>query len=94
MAPTSPSVPTGQCSGLMMRSHARRTKATYWEFAYQIRFRDRKLALDATQRTERFFIALQCAAKDWIALEATKTGANDPRYFNVNLVKNPFTRWS
>ncbi len=45
------------------------------EFAYQIRFRDRKLlALDAMQRAERFFIALQWAAKDWMALNATKTG--------------------
>ena len=45
------------------------------EFAYQIRFRDRKrLALDAMQRAERFFIALQWAAQDWISLNATKTG--------------------
>jgi hypothetical protein len=45
------------------------------EFAYQIRFRDKKLlALDAMQRAERFFIALQWAAKDWMALNATKTG--------------------
>jgi hypothetical protein len=45
------------------------------EFAYQIRFRDRKLlALDAMQRAERFFIALQWAAKDWMTLNATKTG--------------------
>ena len=45
------------------------------EFAYQIRFRDRKLlTLDAMQRAERFFLALQYAAKDWIALNATKTG--------------------
>jgi hypothetical protein len=45
------------------------------EFAYQIRFGDRKLlTLDAMQRAERFFLALQHAAKDWIALNATKTG--------------------
>ena len=45
------------------------------EFAYQIRFGDRKLlTLDAMQRAERFFLALQYAAKDWIALNATKTG--------------------
>ena len=45
------------------------------EFAYQIQFRDRKLlTLDAMQRAERFFLALQYAAKDWIALNATKTG--------------------
>ena len=45
------------------------------EFAFQIRFRDRNLlALDAMQRAERFFLALQYAAKDWITLNATKTG--------------------
>ena len=45
------------------------------EFAYQIRFRDRKeLTLDAMQRAERFFLALQYAAQEWIALNATKTG--------------------
>ncbi|MGC1948379.1 MAG: hypothetical protein WA679_12580, partial [Pseudolabrys sp.] len=45
------------------------------EFAYQLRFADRKLlTLDAMQRAERFFLALQYAAKDWIALNATKTG--------------------
>jgi hypothetical protein len=45
------------------------------EFAYQIHFRDRKLlALDAMQRAERFFLALQYAAKDWMMLDATKTG--------------------
>jgi hypothetical protein len=45
------------------------------EFAFQIRFRDRKqLAPDAMKRVEAFFIALQYAALDWIALDATKTG--------------------
>jgi hypothetical protein len=45
------------------------------EFAFQVRFKDRKeLALAAMRRTEAFFIALQFAAKDWIALNATKTG--------------------
>jgi hypothetical protein len=45
------------------------------EFAFQIRFRDRKaLVLDAMQRAERFFLALQYAAKDWVTLNATKTG--------------------
>jgi hypothetical protein len=45
------------------------------EFAYQVRFEDRKeLAVEALQRMEKFFIALQYAAKDWIALNATKTG--------------------
>jgi hypothetical protein len=45
------------------------------EFAFQIRFKDRKeLALPAMQRAEAFFVALQYAAKDWIALNATKTG--------------------
>ena len=46
------------------------------EFAYQIRFQDRKEArLKAMQRMEEFFLTLQYAAKDWIALNATKTGA-------------------
>lgn len=45
------------------------------EFAFQVRFKDRKeLALEAMQRMERFFVALQYAAQDWIALNATKTG--------------------
>jgi hypothetical protein len=45
------------------------------EFAFQIRFKDRKqLAPDAMKRVETFFIALQYAALDWIALDATKTG--------------------
>jgi hypothetical protein len=45
------------------------------EFAFQIRFKDRKqLAPDAMKRVESFFIALQYAALDWIALDATKTG--------------------
>src|SRR5436190_480560 len=45
------------------------------EFAFQIRFRDRKeLALESMQRAEAFFIAMQYAAKDYIALKATKTG--------------------
>src|SRR5262245_28617460 len=45
------------------------------EFAFQIRFKDRhELALDAMKRLERFFVALQYEAQDWIALDATKTG--------------------
>ena len=54
------------------------------EFAFQIRFKDRKeLALEAMQRAEAFFIALQYAAKDYIALRATKTG------IVYNLLGNP-----
>ncbi len=46
------------------------------EFAFQIRFKDRKeLARDAMLKAEAFFIALQHAAKDWISLTATKTGS-------------------
>jgi hypothetical protein len=45
------------------------------EFAFQIRFKDRKeLGLEAMQRAEAFFIALQYAAQNYIALKATKTG--------------------
>jgi hypothetical protein len=44
------------------------------EFAYQFRFKDReRLNKDALRRTEAFFIALQYAAEDYIALNATKT---------------------
>ncbi|HQZ17532.1 MAG TPA: hypothetical protein PKU70_02940 [Vicinamibacteria bacterium] len=45
------------------------------EFAFQVRFADRKqLAKPALKKMEDFFIALQYAAKDWITLNATKTG--------------------
>ena len=45
------------------------------EFAFQVRFEDRKqLARPALRKMEEFFLALQFAAKDWIALNATKTG--------------------
>lgn len=45
------------------------------ELAYQIKFKDRKkLKLEEMQRAERYFIALQYAVKDWISLDATKTG--------------------
>ena len=45
------------------------------EFAFQVQFKDRKeLTLEAMQRVEAFFIALQYAAEEYIALKATKTG--------------------
>lgn len=45
------------------------------ELAYQTKFKDRRdLPLEAMKRAERFFIALQYAAKDYLALDATKTG--------------------
>ncbi len=45
------------------------------EFAYQIKFNDRRtLDREAMKRAEDFFLALQYSAKDWIALNATKTG--------------------
>ena len=45
------------------------------EFAFQVRFEDRKqLARPALRKMEEFFLSLQFAAKDWIALNATKTG--------------------
>ena len=44
------------------------------EFAYQFRFQDRsQLSPDALRRTEAFFISLQYAAEDYIALNCTKT---------------------
>ena len=45
------------------------------EFSFQVKFKDRKeLSAVAMKRFEAFFIALQYAAQDWIALDATKTG--------------------
>jgi hypothetical protein len=45
------------------------------EFAFQIKFKRRAdLRERALKRAEAFFLALQYAAKDWIALGATKTG--------------------
>jgi hypothetical protein len=45
------------------------------ELAFQLRFKDRReLGLHAMKRLEAFFVALQYAAQDWIALDATKTG--------------------
>ncbi len=45
------------------------------EFAFQIRFQDRKdMSREAMERAELFFLALQYAATDWMALNATKTG--------------------
>jgi len=45
------------------------------EFAFQLKFKRREdLNDEALQRAEAFFLGLQDAAKDWIALGATKTG--------------------
>jgi hypothetical protein len=45
------------------------------ELSFQIGFKDRsELSHDAMKRAESFFIALQFAARHWIALDATKTG--------------------
>ena len=45
------------------------------EFAFQVRFKDRKqLAHPALRKMEEFFLALQFAAQDWISLTSTKTG--------------------
>jgi len=46
------------------------------EFAFQCKFqRDDERHAVAMKRCERFFLALQDAAKDWVALGLTKTGA-------------------
>jgi hypothetical protein len=46
------------------------------EFAFQCKFqRDDERHAVAMKRCERFFLALQDAAKDWVALGTTKTGA-------------------
>ena len=45
------------------------------EFAFQIKFKRREDLNDkAMRRGEAFFLSLQQAARDWIALGATKTG--------------------
>lgn len=45
------------------------------EFAFQFKVKDRKeLAREQLMVAEKFFIDLQYAAKDWLALNATKTG--------------------
>ena len=45
------------------------------ELSFQIKFTVwKELSLDAMKRAEAFFIALQFAARHWIALDATKTG--------------------
>ena len=45
------------------------------EFAYELKFKRRQdLREKALRRAEAFFVALQDAAQDWIALGATKTG--------------------
>ena len=45
------------------------------EFAFQVKFKDRsQLARPALRKMEEYFVALQYAAKDWISLNATKTG--------------------
>jgi hypothetical protein len=45
------------------------------EFAFQFRFRRREDLREAAMRkAEAFFLSLQYAAKDWLALAATKTG--------------------
>jgi hypothetical protein len=45
------------------------------EFAFQFKFRRREdLREAAIRKAEAFFLSLQYAAKDWLALAATKTG--------------------
>jgi hypothetical protein len=46
------------------------------EFAYQIKFQRRDdFSLAAQKRCEQFFVSLQLAAEEWVALGMTKTGA-------------------
>ena len=46
------------------------------EFAYQCKFRRRdELQAVAMKRCEQFFCSLQLAARDWVSLSTTKTGA-------------------
>ncbi len=46
------------------------------EFAYQLKFQRRdELHAAVMKRCEQFFVSLQFAAQDWVALGMTKTGA-------------------
>jgi hypothetical protein len=46
------------------------------EFAFQVKAQRRnELHAVAVKRAEQFFVALQYAAQDWLALGTTKTGA-------------------
>ncbi len=46
------------------------------EYAYQLKFQRRdELHATAMKRCEQFFVSLQLAAQDWLALGLTKTGA-------------------
>jgi len=46
------------------------------EFAFQVRLKGRAaMPREAMIRVEKFFLALQFAAKDWVSLTATKTGS-------------------
>jgi len=46
------------------------------EFAYQLKFQRREeLHATAMKRCEQFFVSLQLAAQEWVALGVTKTGA-------------------
>jgi hypothetical protein len=45
------------------------------EFAFQLNFKDRShLVAESLKKAEAFFLDIQFFAKDWIALNATKTG--------------------
>jgi hypothetical protein len=45
------------------------------EFAYQVQFKNRsEMTLEEMKRAEEFFLNLQYVAKEWLALNATKTG--------------------
>ena len=66
---------TAKCDISVWRSRGDQ-KQLVGEFAFQVKAKRRdELHAVALKRAEQFFVALQYAAQDWLALGTTKTGA-------------------
>jgi hypothetical protein len=66
---------TAKCDVSVWRTRGDQ-KQLVGEFAFQVkRERRNELHAVALKRAEQFFVALQYAAQDWLALGTTKTGA-------------------
>jgi hypothetical protein len=66
---------TSKCDISVWRSRGDQ-KQLVGEFAFQVKAKRRdELHAVALKRAEQFFVALQYAAQDWLALGSTKTGA-------------------
>jgi hypothetical protein len=64
----------GKCDVSLWRTRGEH-KSLCGEFAFQVKFARREdVHENAKKRAEQYFLALQQAAKDWIALGCTKTG--------------------